>query len=279
MTKGMTPPLDAPSDEQLVEYLLGSLPDEEVARFDEASIADDEFAGRLRAVEHDLVDAYVSGELAGDRRKQFEAIYLASSSGRAQVRFAEDLARRAPAGVVAPAARRTFNWGWALAASLFLVVSAYVGLKRSAAPPVAAPGQTATIAPARGPEPAPLTPVSPPAPPALRPVLSFMLLPATRGIADLPSITVPSGTREIELRLQLESNEFPRYQAVLKDPATRRILWTSQPAPSISSGGTVVISIVPAVPLRSQRYVIDVSGLPARGRAQIVSSYPFRVVE
>jgi hypothetical protein len=275
----MTRPSNAPSDEQLVQYLLGSSPDQDAARFDEASIADDEFAGRLRALEHDLVDAYVSGELAGDRRKQFEAIYLASSSGRARVRFAEDLARRAAAGDGESAARRPFRWGWALAASLFVVVSAYVGLKSSLAPRVAAPGQTATIAPAPGSEPAPVSPGASSVPPALRAVLSFVLLPATRGIADVPAITVPSGTREIELRLQLESDEFPRYQAVLKDPASRRTVWTSPSLPSISSGGVVVISIVPRLPLKPQRYVIDVSGFPARGRPQIVSSYPFRVVE
>ena len=147
------------------------------------------------------------------------------------------------------------------------------------APRVAAPAQTATNAPARGPEPAPVSPVSPSVPPALRPVLSFVLLPATRGIADMPSITVPSGTKEIELRLQLESDEFPTYQAVLKDPANRRTVWTSPSLRSISSGAAVAISIVPAVTLKPQRYVIDVSGFPARGRPRIVSSYPFRVVQ
>ena len=278
----MTRPSNVPSDEQLVEYLLGSSPDQDAAIFDEASIADDEFAGRLRAVEHDLLDAYVSGELAGDRRKQFEAIYLASSSGRARVRFAEDLARRAVAGAAAPAARRTVTWGWALAASLFVAVGAYVGLNRLLAPRVAAPGQTATIAPDRGSEPAPVTPSSRSVPPALRPVLSFVLLPATRGIADVPAITIPSSTKEVELRLQLESEEFPKYQAVLKDSASRRTIWTSSSLPAISSGGAAgvsIISIFPTVPLKPQRYVIDVSGIPARGRPQIVSSYPFRVVE
>src|SRR5262245_45385954 len=76
------------TDEQLVNYLLGQLPDEDAQRLDEASIADDEFVAHLRIVEHDLVDAYVSGTLAGQQLERFEAHYLASPRRRESVLFA-----------------------------------------------------------------------------------------------------------------------------------------------------------------------------------------------
>jgi len=76
------------SDEQLARYLLQLLPEGDTERLDEMSIADEEIAWRLRVVEDDLVDAYVSGSLTGDRLKQFEAIYLSSERRRRKVEFA-----------------------------------------------------------------------------------------------------------------------------------------------------------------------------------------------
>ena len=45
-------------DEQLViRYLLGEVPEADAERLDELCVVDDEFAGRVTAVESDLVDA------------------------------------------------------------------------------------------------------------------------------------------------------------------------------------------------------------------------------
>jgi len=76
------------TDGQLVSYLLGLLPDDEAQRLDEASIADNEFVSRLRVVEHDLVDAYVGGNLAGEQLERFQSHYLASPRRRENVLFA-----------------------------------------------------------------------------------------------------------------------------------------------------------------------------------------------
>src|SRR5215470_46098 len=55
---------ERPDDEMLVRYLVGTTTDEETEALDELSIVDEAFAERLRAAEHDLVDAYASGELS-----------------------------------------------------------------------------------------------------------------------------------------------------------------------------------------------------------------------
>jgi hypothetical protein len=75
-------------DRQLERYLLGLLPDEDAEHLDELSISDDKLAGRLLVVEDDLVDAYVSGELAGETLERFESFYLSSERRRQKVRFA-----------------------------------------------------------------------------------------------------------------------------------------------------------------------------------------------
>jgi hypothetical protein len=77
------------NNEALIEYLLGSLPDEKVELFDEWSITDDEFANSLEIAENELVDRYVRGELTGLELSKFRAAYLSSTDGRLKVDFAQ----------------------------------------------------------------------------------------------------------------------------------------------------------------------------------------------
>jgi hypothetical protein len=78
-------------DQVLIQYLLGTLPEEQAERLDELSIADDAFAWRLSAVENDLVDAYVRGELFGGNLAQFKKSYLSSPKRLQKLEFAEAL--------------------------------------------------------------------------------------------------------------------------------------------------------------------------------------------
>lgn len=78
-------------DHHLIRYLLGSLAEAETERLDELSIADDEWATRLSAVENDLVDAFVRGELSGETLEQFQSHYLSVPANQEKVRFAETL--------------------------------------------------------------------------------------------------------------------------------------------------------------------------------------------
>ena len=88
----MPPPNQPGYDDRLViEYLLGTAPEEDAERFDQLSIADDEFASRLQAVEHDLVDAYVRRALPPEILTRFESVYFASPRRKAKVEFAKSL--------------------------------------------------------------------------------------------------------------------------------------------------------------------------------------------
>lgn len=143
-------------DKHIIEYLLGALPADETERLDELSFSDDEFAGRLRAVENDLVDAYVRGELAGDLRTRFESNYMSTPMRRQRIAFARSLAtavNRAPlvdAGreqkrlsapsAASPGVKRDFGgwfrlaprlaWGLAAATVLLLAASAWLVSER-----------------------------------------------------------------------------------------------------------------------------------------------------
>ena len=77
----------APDDRLMIDYLIGALPDQEIERLDELSIADDQFAARLTAAENDLVDAYVRGQLSGNTLASFRTRYLSSPAKREKAEF------------------------------------------------------------------------------------------------------------------------------------------------------------------------------------------------
>jgi hypothetical protein len=79
------------NDQVIIQYLLGSLPEDDTDRVEELSFIDDEFAARLSAVENDLVDAYVKGRLSGEKLERFDSYYLASSKRRKKVKMARVL--------------------------------------------------------------------------------------------------------------------------------------------------------------------------------------------
>jgi hypothetical protein len=86
LTKGREP-----DESMLIRYLVGQVSEAEEDQLDELSVASEEFSVRLRAVELDLVDAYVHGELTGATLDGFKAQYLRTPWGLAAVEFAQAL--------------------------------------------------------------------------------------------------------------------------------------------------------------------------------------------
>jgi hypothetical protein len=131
------------SNKTLTEYLLGQLPEAETEQLDELTIRDDEFVARLDEVELELVDAYVQGELTGDKLDRFKKHYLASPLRRGKVLFADSLQKVASkdadtgpeigagrarrdtrASILSPAlaARSRSIWQWASVAAVLLMM-------------------------------------------------------------------------------------------------------------------------------------------------------------
>jgi len=72
-------------------YLLGALSESEQVVLEQQFFADGEMLDRVWAIENDLVDGYVRGQLSPDEREQFEQYYLASPGHRERVAFARTL--------------------------------------------------------------------------------------------------------------------------------------------------------------------------------------------
>ena len=110
--------------------------------------------------------------------------------------------------------------------------------------------------------------------------VALLLTPQTRSAGVMPSVAVRPGADGVSFALLLESNDFPRYQVALKDPATSAILWRSErlPAGTINRAPAVSV-IVPARLLKAQHYALELSGVRAAGAADVVASYVVRVVQ
>jgi hypothetical protein len=109
-------------------------------------------------------------------------------------------------------------------------------------------------------------------------VIAFSLAPQTRGIGQVPTLTLQPGTDYVALTLELETDDFPAYRAALKNSATSQIVWRSarlKPASKVKSVGVRL----PASLLKAQNYVLELSGISRAGKAENLSSYPFRVLK
>jgi len=107
---------------------------------------------------------------------------------------------------------------------------------------------------------------------------ALVLLPQTRAIGPIPTLTLPAHTERVPIELRLESNDFVQYEGGLKDPATSQVIWRSgwlfaTWAPS----RRLVRLAVPANLLKPQHYSLDLSGRDASGHVEVVGSYAFQV--
>jgi hypothetical protein len=302
----MSLPPPAPDDERLSRYLLGALPDDETQRLDELSITDASFADRLNAVEYDLVDSYVKGQLSDDTLARFKSRCLSSPAMRDKVKVAESFAayRRRSPGL----GRRSFRteslprWALAAAASLALVAAGYLALEtrrlrtevaelRSASASIAErelqrqleerrAAAEAEKELARAREALAQLEARMNAPVGKPVVAAFLLTPARRGLGDVTSIAIPRGAAAIALRMEPEADEFARYRASLKELASDRVIWRSGDlTPKPSGGAKIVEATIPSALLKPQTYLVELAGVPARGAAGgFAGSFVFRVM-
>ena len=92
----------APDDAVLLRYLLGTLPVDEAEPVEEESIVDEELAARLNAMERDLIDDYLRGELQGANLTKFQNWYLSSPLRVQKVRTAKAFLRVVDVGMEEP---------------------------------------------------------------------------------------------------------------------------------------------------------------------------------
>jgi len=280
-------------------YLLGQLAESETERLDELSITDDECAELIRAVEHDLADAYARGELHGSDLEQFRSTYLTTPRRREGVRFAEALQGldknprwdSSPEGPRVPARMSErapwFRWGLAAAVALLAPASVWLALDNRALRGRVTSAESARdelqrdrqSREAEARRPADTTPPSAVGSPPPLTVATLVLVPQLRSAPRLPTVALAGTTGDLAVQLDLEPVDYPAYGATLVASSGGGPVWRTDRLIARTVGSRKTIDLrLPAAVLSPQDYLIRVSGVPARGASEIVGEYRFTVV-
>ena len=283
------PPATPPDNERLTRYLLGSASQDEAEAIEEGAMVDDEAAWQLDAAENELVDRYSRGELSGETLRLFEQHYLASPRRQQKVRFAQALAARTSSAsrgstglATSRAARRVLSWPLAAAAALVVVASGVFVIQRSTPEdqPVAPDRSGGGASAAGGSVQAPALPrgTETVAPPRRESRVVFSLAAPLRGRDTGGALVIPTGATEVQMNLELEADEFPRYRASLRDTAADRVVWRSTGLDATRTAAVKVVEVVvPADRLAAGTYVMDLEGFSRSGEAEPLGAYAFRV--
>jgi len=203
--------------------------------------------------------------------------------------------------------RPSVGWGFAYgAAALLLMVATGLLLMRGmriGPEPVAkesTQARGAATAPAASPSSsAPAASSSPVVPPRASPspesspesagspaMVALVLWPQTRGVSEgadaggvtAPTVAVPAGVDRVALQLQIESPDFVRYSATLKESATNRIVWRADRLTAPTSAERLMVPVaIPANLLKPGAYVLELTGYGAVGGDDMIGSYVFQV--
>ena len=119
--------------------------------------------------------------------------------------------------------------------------------------------------------------------------VALVLWPQTRGVGgsgpaagvgagSAPAVAVPPGVDRVTLELQLETPDFVRYSATLKESATNRIVWRGDRLTAPAPGEPPMVSVaVPANLLTPRAYVLELTGHDTAGGGDVIGAYAFQV--
>ena len=235
-------------DKTLIQYLLGELSPADRDGLEDRYFSDDALHDQLLAIEEELIDAYVRGQLSSQQRADFEQSFLDSPERREKLAFARALVHRVDSQ------RRQSRPGkfWtpftelAVAASLVLAAGAFWMITH--VPPRTASKQTES----RPPD-----------------VLAFTLLPSTRGPGQENRIEIPPGRHTVRLHVSAEGKTYVEYRAILETPE----------GASIGNYRAHAMAIdVPSQDLAAGYYVLRFQGVDKTGAIEDIRSFTFRVV-
>src|SRR5256714_1317413 len=112
-------------------------------------------------------------------------------------------------------------------------------------------------------------------------IASFVLAPQMRGAGQIPTVSVPSESDYVAMRLELEPGEHAAYTVALLEQSNNRVVWRSRQLKARAAGDGKALNVGFRAGLLRPRavYVLRVTGVAASGASEVVGDYPFRVVE
>ncbi|MBP6821980.1 MAG: hypothetical protein KA368_10585, partial [Acidobacteria bacterium] len=101
------------AEREMVEYLLGDMPEDKLTDFEKRYFADDALFDQMLLVKHELVDAYVRRHLDAETHEKFERHFLATPGGQQEVAFASAFREKLNESQPVIAAEKKQNSRWA----------------------------------------------------------------------------------------------------------------------------------------------------------------------
>ncbi len=283
-------------DELLQRYLLGELPDEDVALLEARLIQHDDLFERAEAMEADLLEEHAHGGLSAAQRARIRRHMASSDASRSQLAMVRGLGT---VGQAEKADRRVLTGPWGgkelsrpwlrgLAAAAMLAIavgSAWMARVTVPLPEEAEQVVQETPPPQAPPVIRPAPPVRPPAPPqetlvqvaqeepepepapaeppaAVSYVFELALM-AYRGPEDdAKELRIPAGTEQVDIHLPLsrEDEARPSFQVVLRDADGTELIRRTDLQPVKSGERADLVLPVEAKLLRVGRYSVEVYG-------------------
>jgi hypothetical protein len=283
------------SDEELVRrYLLGDLPGDEQEALEKRLLSEDKLFELAEALEAEVLEDYVRGELAPAQRERVEGYLAVSPEGRLRLAVIRGLSATAATmtaerpGMVlqfpGPAARleRPKVRPQAIAALCVMAVGAALlaGIhlrpvqppSHVPLPPLKEPGAIAQGTPVPLP-----TPVPTPAPPPIL-FIADIALSALRGHEEIPSFDIPASTDIVELRLKLPEGDqgYPSYQVAVRQDATGEEVTGNEGLRIKQSNGRLILRL-DAHRFEEGRYSLTVQGVTSEGEVEDLAYPEFEV--
>jgi hypothetical protein len=292
----------------LVRYLLGDLSHFDRERLEKESLANNELLEELNAVENDLMDSYVRGELPTKLRQQFEEKFLDSPEKferlevakllmdpavRAQIATTPIQSQEKPgsrwgAFLWAGSPRLQFAFGCGLVVALAAAILAvqnwrlHAELAKLRSEQIQQQGRIDALnATAQTPDnlarETRLAEVRPKSePPRTIPVVATFTLSigSERGDGGLNQFSIPASVARARLKIPLSKNDYQKYRVTLKKPEGEQVF--VRDAVPIASGKQLIIQS-PVGVLSDGDYILTVTGVDSNGEAKaVVDNYSIR---
>jgi hypothetical protein len=290
MTAGGVP------EKVMIAYLLGELSEEEQSAFERACLGDDGIFEELLAVEAELTDDYVRGDLVGPRRTAFEKRLLNSPDSAKQLRLARLITRNGPSRSIFSAkplqttrASKSWSIAWLSAPNRFIaagaaavvVVGISVGLLMWKKQGFQTSARVAPTPPPTSSQGAALSPPSAASPSPSKSnflVATFVITgDGERDTGSVNEIKIPAHTGRVQLRVDLAGNQYSSYRASLQTIGGQtRLSLPDVKASPVRTGQTLTIQL-PATDLPPGDSILTVTGVPRNDAPlEVVGKYFIR---
>ncbi len=120
-------------EDEIVRYLLGEMEEPELVVIENRLMSDSDFFAEIRALEDELIDSYLNGELSGLQEKRFREHFLRTPARQQQLEFAQALRknlrenRPTPAGELPGKSHTAASWIIAALLVLCSIEGLFVG--------------------------------------------------------------------------------------------------------------------------------------------------------